>query len=255
MTTMKIPDDQKADRVDFKIKDKSGEEKKISLRIGEVTNRIPESQNIKLTIKGIPDIVYRGDFLEIFGTGEPGSAITAEIANSEGEIINSRTAEIDSKGNWKLDEPIIVPLDTPFGKYSATITDGRQSILKHWMVESDKVIIIIPSSLKFEPGDIMKFSGTALPNKPIELILEDPLGKEIFADIILVNDSGFVEFEFQTTQSIVEGTYTLIATQEKEKEFIFTGIGQLPTIPVNLEFDKLNYKAGETAIISLVGKG
>ncbi len=255
MTTMKIPEDQKADRTDFKIKDKDGEEKKISLRIGETENRIPESQNIKLTIKGLSDVVHRGDFLEIFGTGDPGSAITAEISNSEGEIINSRTAEIDAKGNWELDEPIIVALDTPFGKYSATITDGRQNILKHWTVESDKVIIITPSSLKFEPGEIMKFNGTALPNKSIEIILEDPLGKEIFSDIIQTDDSGFVEFEFPTTQSIAAGTYTLIATQEKEKEFIFAGIGQLPTIPVNLEFDKLNYNAGEIAIISLTGKG
>ncbi|MEK0345949.1 MAG: biofilm-associated protein [Nitrosopumilus sp.] len=255
MTTMKIPKDQKADRVDFKIIDKNGGEKKISLRIGEIDNRIPETQNIKLTIKGIPDVIHRGDFLEIFGTGDPGSAITAEIANSDGEIINSRTAEIDNKGDWKLDEPIIIALDTPFGKYSATITDGRQNILKHWIVESDKVIIITSSSLKFDPGEVMKFNGTALPNNPIELVLEDPLGKEIFSDIIQVDDSGFVEFEFPTTQSILEGTYTLIATQGKEKEFIFAGIGQLPSIPVNLEFDKLNYKAGDTAIISLIGKG
>jgi len=255
MTTMKIPQDQKADRADFKIKDKVGKEKTISLRIGDTENRIPETQNIKLTIKGIPNVIHRGDFLEIFGTGDPGSAITAEIATSEGEIINSRTAEIDSKGNWKLDEPIIVALDIPFGKYSATITDGRQSILKHWIVESDKIIIIAPSSLKFDPGETMKFNGTALPNKLIELVLEGPLGKEVFADIIQVDNSGVIEFEFQTTQNIAEGTYTLIATQGKEKEFIFAGIGQLPSIPVNLEFDKLNYKAGDTAVISLIGKG
>ena len=255
MTTMKIPENQKADRADFKIIDKNGGEKKISLRIGETESRIPETQNIKLTIKGLPDIIHRGDFLEIFGTGDPGSAITAEVANSDGEIISSRTAEIDSKGDWKLDEPIIVALDTPFGKYSTTITDGRENILKYFTVESDKVIIITSSSLKFEPGEIMKFNGTALPNNPIEVILEDPLGKEVFSDIIQIDDSGFLEFEFPTTQSTPEGTYTLIATQGTEKEFIFAGIGQLPSIPVNLEFDKLNYKAGDTAIISLVGKG
>ncbi len=255
MTTMKISKEQKADRVDFIIKDKDGEEKKISLRIGEIQNRIPESQSIKLTIKGLPDVIHRGDFLEIYGTGDPGSAITAEIATQEGEIINSRTAEIDSKGNWKLAEPIIVALDTPFGKYSATITDGRQSILKHWTVESDKVIIIAPINLKFEQGEIMKFNGTALPNKPIEIILEDPLGKEVFADIFQIDDSGFVEFEFQTALSATKGTYTIIATQEKEKEFIFVGVGQLPSIPVNIELDKLNYKTSETVIISLSGKG
>jgi len=52
-----------------------------------------------------------------------------------------------------------------------------------------------------------------------------------------------------------DGTYTLIATQGKEKEFVFAGLGELPSIPINLEFDKLNYKASETATISLIGKG
>jgi len=252
---MKIPKDQKADRVDFKIIDKNGGEKKISLRIGEIDNRIPETQNIKLTIKGIPDVIHRGDFLEIFGTGDPGSAITAEIANSDGKIINSRTAEIDNKGNWKLDKPIIIKLDTPFGKYSATITDGRQNILKHWIVESDKVIIITPSSLKFDVNEVMKFNGTALPNNPIEVVLEDPLGKEVFADIIQTDDSGYLEFEFTTTQNTIKGTYTLIATQGIEKEFIYAGYQTIPSIPVNLGFDKLNYKTGDTAIISLIGLG
>ena len=66
--------------------------------------------------------------------------------------------------------------------------------------------------------------------------------------------SGFVEFEFPTTQTTLEGTYTVIATQGSDKEFIFAGLGQLPTIPVNLEFDQLNYKAGDIAEIALTGK-
>ncbi len=254
MTTMKIPDTQIADRAEFIVKDKKGEERKISLRIGENSDRIADSLNIPLTIKGISDIVYRGDFLEIFGTGQPNSAITTEIKTPDGEVINSRTAEIDSKGNWKLDEPIIIPLDTPFGKYSATITDGRDSKAISWTIESDKKIIIIPTSLKIEQGEVMKFNGTAIPNSPIEVTLEDPLGKEIISDIIQIDESGIVKFEFMTTQNSIEGTYTLIATQNKDKEFIYAGVGQLPSIPVNLEFNKLNYKENETAIVTLSGK-
>ena len=253
MTTMKIPEDQDADRVDFKIKDANGEEKKISLRIGDIDNRIPISDDIKLTIKGLPNVIHRGDLLEISGTGNPGSAITAEITTPEGEIINSRTAEVDTKGNWELEEPVLIALDAPFGKYSATITDGRESILKQWSVESDKSIIIAPSTLKFDAGETMTFSGNAIANQPIEIILEDPLGKEIFSDILQVDKDGEVEFEFDTEQTSLKGTYTVIATQEKEKEFIFVGLDQLPTIPVNLEFDKLNYKTSERAIISLSG--
>jgi len=254
MTTMKIPADQNDGRVDFKIKDKEGKEEKISLRIEKIEDRIPESEIIKLTIQGIPNVVYRGDFLEIFGTGDPGSAITSTVTNEEGEIFVTRTGEIDSKGNWKLAEPVIIPADMPFGKYSATISDGRQNILKQWTVESDKIIIITSSSLKFNQGEIMMFNGTALPNKPIEIVIEDPLGKEVFADIFQVDEDGFVNFEYQTEQVANKGTYTIIATQEKETEFIFTGVGQLPSIPVNLEFDSLNYKAGDIANIALAGK-
>ena len=254
MTTMKIPQDQKDGRLDFKVKDKEGEETKISLRIEKIVDRIAESETIKLTIQGIPNVVHRGDFLEIFGTGHPGSAITSTVTNEDGEIFVTRTAEIDTKGNWKLLEPIIIPADIPFGKYSATITDGRQNILKQWTVESDKIIIMTPSSLKFDQGEIMKFNGTALPNKPIEILVENPVGKEIFADIIQVDEAGNVNFEYQTEQTSLKGTYTIIASQEKEKEFIYTGLGQLPTIPVNLEFDSLNYKTGDIANIALSGK-
>ena len=253
MTTMKIPNEQKADRADFIIKDKEGEEKKLSLRIGDMSNRIPASENIKLTVQGIPNIVHRGELLEVFGTGTPGKGISITITAPDGEVIRTRTTEIDNKGNWEL-EPLVVPLDRPFGKYTGVISDGKQEKIISWTIESDKIIIIAPTNLKFEPGETVKFNGTAMPNKPIELVVEDPLGTEIFSDIIEIDESGSVKFEFPTIQSTTEGTYTLIATQEKIKELIFVGLGQLPTIPVNLEFDKLNYKSTDNAIITLTGK-
>ena len=61
MTTMKVPENQKADRVDFKIKAKDGEEKAISIRVGEVPSRVPTSEVIDLTVKGVPNTVHRGD--------------------------------------------------------------------------------------------------------------------------------------------------------------------------------------------------
>ena len=75
------------------------------------------------------------------------------------------------------------------------------------------------------------------------------------SDIVNVGESGFVEFEYQTTENDdLEGTWTLIATQNKVKEFIYVGYGVIPSIPVNIEFDKTNYKSSENAIISLLGK-
>ena len=61
-----------------------------------------------------------------------------------------------------------------------------------------KVIIINPTKQMFEAGDLIKFEGVVLPNTPIELILENHLGEEISSDIIEIDDSGLVEFEYQT---------------------------------------------------------
>ena len=253
VTTMKIPDGQKADRVNFRVIDTFGNEKNVSLRLAIMENRVPETDNIKLTLNGLPPIQHRGDVLHISGTGQPHSAITVLIKSPEGEIINTRTAEVDAKGNWAIDDPITVPLDVVFGMYSAEISDGRDNILRTWEVKSSKVINITPDSLKSEPGDVMRYTGTALPNISIEFVLEDPLGKEIASNIVNPGSSGSVIFEYQTELSSKKGTYTLIAKQEEHKEFIFTGLGQLPDIPIKIEFDKLNYRSFEDATISLTG--
>lgn len=255
MTTFQIPENQKAERLDFLVKDAIGEEKSISLILGSNGTSIPSGDIVKLTIRGLPEILHRGDFLEISGTAQPESAITASIKNPENEIINTRTAEVNAKGIWQLPEPIIVPLDAEFGKYTAEISDGRESITRTWTVESSKVIVIAPTSLKFEPGETLKYNGTALPDQPIEIILEDPLGNEKISDIFDVNKTGIVQFEYRTTPNVdKEGTWTLIVTQGEHTEFIYTGLGELPSIPINLEFNKLNFKTTEDAIITLSGK-
>ena len=156
------------------MRDKEGAEKKVSMRIEAVVDRIVVKQNVPLTVNGIQEVIRRGESLIIFGTGDPNGAITATITTSQGEIINARTAEIDAKGSWELDEPIIVPLESQLGQYSATITDGRESKTVSWTIESDKKIVILPTTFRYSHGEAMKFNGTAIPNTPIELILEDP---------------------------------------------------------------------------------
>ena len=255
ITTMKIPNVEKESRIDFKIIGHDQTEKKISLRLGENENRLPETKNIKLEVKGISNIVYPGDILNLEGTGIPGKVIIVEIANPEKDIINTRTVKIDNVGNWKMLESINIPFDAVLGKYSITVSDGINHILKNWNVETNKTIIINPEKIKFDAGELIKFTGTALPNIPLELILEDSLGDEMTSDILEVDSSGVVEFEYQTTENDdKEGTWTLIATQKNTKEFIYVGYDEMPTVPVNLEFDKSTYQNTDTAVISLVGK-
>jgi len=255
ITTMKIPDVQTNERIDFKIKDKNGQVKTVSLRVGDNENRILESKNMRLSIGDISNIIYVGENFNISGTASPGNAISLKIINSEERVTNTRIVEVDNKGNWELPNPINIPFDAPFGKYSIVISDGRNQVLKNWNVETNKVIIINPTKIKFDAGELIKFSGTALPEIPLELILEDSLGNEIMSEIINVDKSGFLKFEYQSKENDdIEGTWTLIATQKENKEFTYVGYDVTPTIPVNIVFNDQNYKINETAVITLVGK-
>ena len=255
ITTAKIPNIQKDSRVDFKIIGYDNVETKISLRLGNYDNRIPETENMKLEVNGIENDIQRGDMLQISGKGTPGNAVTVKIANPEQVIINTRTAEVDNAGKWKLSNTINIPFDAILGKYSITVSDGRNQILKNWEVVTNKIIQINPTKIMFDAGELITFNGTAIPNVALELILENNLGDEVTSNIIDVDESGFVEFEYQTTENEdQEGTWTLTAIQNKNIEFSYVGYDELPTVPVNLSFDKTNYQSTETAVVKFIGK-
>ena len=255
ITTMKIPNTGVKDRVDFKVKNNQGDEKILSLRLGENDNRIAEVEETKISVNGIKNVVHRGDVLEISGTATPGKAVVIEIRDSKQVMINSRIAEVEGTGKWKLSNPINIPFDAPLGEYAITISDGKNQILKNWTIKTNKIIIINPIQQMFEAGELIKFNGTAIPNQSLELILEDNFGKEVISDILQVDKTGFVEFEYQSIENEDnEGTWTLIASQEENTEFIYVGYDVFPTIPVNLKFDKENYQSIETAVISIIGK-
>ena len=54
-----------------------------------------------------------------------------ELKDPSRNTINTRTAQVDSFGNWKLDEEIDIPFDAVFGKYSIIVSDGRNQNLKY----------------------------------------------------------------------------------------------------------------------------
>jgi len=255
ITTMQIPSDQKNKRVDFKIKNEQGQEKIFSVRLGEETNRITEDLNTKLTLTGIKNTMYQGEVLDISGQGIPNTSLTIKISNPNEVITNTRITQVDNTGKWTLNEPISIPLNAIFGKYNIIISDGENQLLKNWEIQTDKKILIESSKKIFGAGDLIKFNGTGIPNNSMELILENNLGDEMASEIFELDDSGFVNFEYQTTENEdIEGTWTLIVSQGNNVEYVHIGYDQVPDIPIIVKFDKENYKTSESATISLIGE-
>ena len=56
-------------------------------------------------------------------------------------VINSRTAKVDGTGNWKLETVINIPYDAAFGKYSITVSDGRNQSLQKIYKKNKKSVL------------------------------------------------------------------------------------------------------------------
>ncbi|MFB5630576.1 MAG: biofilm-associated protein [Nitrosopumilaceae archaeon] len=249
--TSAIPEDLSEDRVDFKIKDSEGNEKAISLRLGAESDKMVSSEIVPLTMSPTPTIVYRGNTVTVTGTGTPGSTVTATIKNENDEVRTSLAVPVNSDGKWTLNR--VVPIDTPFGTYTAEISDGTNIIKRTWVVESSQQIQINPTQLKFDPGETITFNGTAKPNVDLEIVVEDPQGTEFYTEVMTVGASGEVNISVDTIPSDVEGTYVLFATQGDDTGIVLVGLGELPEVKLIAKTDKLNYSQGGTVMIEIQG--
>lgn len=250
MFTSSVPKDQAADRVDFKIVDAKGNEKAISLRLGEETG-IATTENIPLTISAIPSIVYRGDTVKVTGTGSPGKSVTATIKDESDKIVTTIAVDVDLNGKWEYEG--LIAVDAPLGKQTAEITDGVETILRTWTVESPDKIEILPIKIRFEPGETIIFNGTAKPNEELQVVVEDPQGTEVYTEFLNIDSSGVVNIELPTFQSSIEGTYVLFASQGDDVDIVIVGLGQLPEEKIVVKPDKLNYSTSEKALLEIKG--
>ncbi len=249
--TSSIPENQDAERVDFKIVDSQGNEKSISLRIGEEGDRMTSIEEVPLKINPTPPVLYRGDSVAITGTGQPGSTITGVTKNEDGEVTTTIAIDVDVDGKWSYDA--LIPIDAVFGTYTAEITDGTNVVKRTFEIASSKVIELIPLKLKFEPGETIAFNGTAKPNEELEIVVEDPQGTEFYSEILDIGSSGEVNIQFSTIASDPEGTYVVFASQGEDTDIVLVGLGELPEEKLVAKSDRLNYSPGETLILEIQG--
>lgn len=248
--TSSVPTDQAADRVDFKIMDAEGNEKTISLRLGEET-KIPTPEEKPLTISQIDPVVYRGQAIKVTGTAPPGKTLTATIKDVGGNVLTTIAVNVDLNGNWVYEG--VIPIDSPLGERIVEITDGTNNIVRNLTVASSKTIEISPLKVMFQAGEKVVFNGTAKPNQELEIVVQDPQGNEFYSQILNVDSSGQVIIEFPTQASTLEGTYVLFASQGQDTDIVLVGLGELPEEKLVARPDKLNYSAGETMNLEIQG--
>ncbi len=249
--TAKIPITKQADRVEFSLVDEQGNKKTISIRIAQSESQAAPPNTKKLSVDQFVSIAEPGQKVSATGTGKPGSSIKITAKDPTGLKIYEAVVPVDNQGNWVHET--VVPLDAPLGTRHVDFSDGLDTITKSFSVSISKTINISSSATKYNPGDKLVFNGTAKPNQSIQIVINDPIGKEIFSDILELGESGALSFEYQTVATSTKGTYAVIASQGGETEIVRVGLGELPSPQIIAKFDKLNYASSETAKITIEG--
>jgi len=247
----KIPITIQADRVDLSLVDSQGHKKTISIRITQAGEIAAPPNTKKLTVDQFVSLAEPGQKVSASGTGKAGSSVTITGKDLSGNKLYQAVVPVDNQGNWMHET--VIPLDAPLGTRNVEFSDGIDTITKSLSISISKTIKISSSATKYNPGDKFVFNGTAKPGQSLQVIINDPIGKEIFSDIMDLDESGAVSFEYQTAATSTKGTYVVFATQGDETEIIRVGLGELPSPQIIAKFDKLNYASSDTAKITIQG--
>jgi len=249
--TAKIPITIQSDRIDLSLEDSQGNKKAISMRV-EKTEEIPSPQNIKkLTVDNYVEIVEPGQKISTSGTGKPGSSVSITGKDPAGNKLYQAVVSVDALGNWQHET--IIPLDAPLGTRTIEFSDGIQTITKSISISITKTINVDLSNTKYNPGEKFILSGTATPGQTLQVVINDPIGKEIHSDLLQIGESGVFNFEYQTVDTSTKGTYVIFLTLGAETEIIRVGLGELPSPQIIGKFDKLNYASSDTAKLTIKG--
>ena len=251
LATATVPNSISSERTEFALVDSGGSEKSISIRIAGSENR-EMFDDAKIIIDHTSNAVKRGEVVTLTGSATPDTTLTITLKKRSGEIMNINTVTTGFDGRWTFDN--IFPIDLKLGKMMIEVTDGKTNVIRGFDVVSSQLINISPVQTRYELGDTMIFTGTAIPNNEISLILEDPIGSEVFSKILKIDKSGEITFDVEISSNFDEGTYVLHSFQGSETAISVVGIGEQPEKILIVKSGELNYNVGSDVDLRIQGE-
>ena len=104
-----------------------------------------------------------------------------------------------------------------------------------------------------DSGDAFILTGTAQPNKDLALSIKDPNDDIIRFDIIKIDETGAITYEFPRNESSTDGTYVLRATQDDVTQVSLFTLDTTTYDRVVVYLEKMNFKANSKAKITVLG--
>ena len=252
ITTIKIPDSVDAGISEFKIMNETGDSQISSVIINDKQNRlISEGQSLQeFKITNMPQNVNLDETLSISGQGQPTSAVMVSIKN-QGILETVQVVNVGVNGEWNFEKAI--SSDDSLGERTIIIRNDFKNTQNSVDFVTNELFSISVFTTTTDSGDAFLLTGTAQPNKDLSLSIKDPNDTIVRFDILPIDESGEIKYEFPYTQSFIEGTYVLTATQDDVTQVSLFTLDANSYDRVVVYLEKMNFFANSKASVSVLG--
>ena len=252
ITTIRIPDTVDVGINQFKVINELGSSQVSSVIINEQKNRLIKAgesiQEFKIT--HIPESVTLDDTLSISGVGQPTTTVLITIKN-EDVLETIQVTEIGVNGEWNFQKTL--DSDDNLGERTIIIKNNFKKISNNVSFVTEELFSVSAFTTTTDLGDTIVLTGTAQPNKDLTLLIKNPDDDIIRFDIIKIDESGEIRYEFARHESFNVGTYVLTATQDQQTHVSLFTLGVNSYDRVVTYLDKTNFQANSQAKLTILG--
>ena len=252
ITTINIPSTVNVGLNEFKIINDLGDSQISNVKINEQKNRLIKAGQIvhEFQINSVPESINLDEMLSISGLGQPSSPVLITIKN-EDVLETIQVVNIGVDGEWFFEKSINT--DDDLGERTVIIRNDFQSTIKNVNFVTNQLFNISVFTTTTDSEDVFVLTGMAQPNKDLTLSIKNPDDDVIRFDILKIDESGEIKYEFPRDESFMEGTYVLRATQNEITQVSLFTLGTSSYDRVVVYLDKMNFKANTESKLTILG--
>ena len=252
ITTINIPNTVNVGLTEFKIINELGDSQTSNVKINEQKNRLIKAGQIvhEFQINSVPESINLDEMLSISGLGQPSSPVLITIKN-EDVLETIQVVNIGVDGEWFFEKSINT--DDDLGERTVIIRNDFQSTIKNVNFVTNQLFNISVFTTTTDSEDVFVLTGMAQPNKDLTLSIKNPDDDIIRFDILKIDESGEIKYEFPRDESFMEGTYVLRATQNEITQVSLFTLGTSSYDRVVVYLDKMNFKANTESKLTILG--
>jgi len=252
ITTINIPVTVNVGLNEFKIINELGYSQISNVKINEQKNRLIKAGQIihDFQINNVPESINLDETLSISGLGQPSSPVLITIKN-EDILETIQVVNVGVNGEWSFEKSINA--DDDLGERTVIIRSDFQSIIKNVNFIANQLFNISVFTTTSDLGDIFVLTGLAQPNQDLALSIKNPNDDIVRFDILKIDESGEIKYEFPRDESFKEGTYVLRATQNEVTQVSLFTLGTSSYDRVVVYLDKMNFKANSESKLTILG--